>query len=195
MLRRYRLALALWICGVAMVFVAFISASIVRRGIPAYESSAGAYSTQWESLPLPIPLLILDSGLLFANSLALELARRRSQAFEGQSQVAVPDGLYSWIYTAITLSLAFLAGQAMVWRLLKAQGRTMSSGARSGFFYLLTGAHALHIIVGVLVLGWIVARGPSWTPARRHIATDLATWYFAAMTILWIVLLCFLLFV
>jgi len=192
MLRRYRLALGLWVCGVVMIFVAFISASIVRRGIPAYEAGAGAYSTQWESLPLPIPLLVLDTCILILGCLSLELARRRSGV--ASSQPLVRQGMSPWIYSATALGVAFLAGQAMVWRLLQAHGLVMSTSARVAFFYLLTGTHAIQIVIGVLVLIWIVARQTKWTAAGRYIAVDLATWYFSAMAALWIVLFCFLVF-
>src|SRR6185312_5374619 len=192
MLRRYRLALGLWVCGVVMIFVAFISASIVRRGIPAYQAGAGAYSTQWESLPLPIPLLVLDTCILILGCLSLELARRRSGV--ASSQPLVRQGMSPWIYSATALGVAFLAGQAMVWRLLQAHGLVMSTSARVAFFYLLTGTHAIQIVIGVLVLIWIVARQTKWTAAGRYIAVDLATWYFSAMAALWIVLFCFLVF-
>src|SRR5690348_5883928 len=150
MLRRYRLALALWLCGVVMVFVALISASIVRRGIPAYESGSGTYSTQWESLPLAIPLLVLNSCTLIVGCLSLELARRRSAA--ASSQQPVPQTLSWWIYSAIALGSAFLAGQAMVWRLLQVHGVILSTNARAAFFYLLSGTHAVQIAIGLLVL-------------------------------------------
>jgi len=99
-----------------------------------------------------------------------------------------------WIYSATALGVAFLAGQAMVWRLLQAHGLVMSTSARVAFFYLLTGTHAIQIVIGVLVLIWIVARQTKWTAAGRYIAVDLATWYFSAMAALWIVLFCFLVF-
>ena len=175
-----------------MLFVAFISASIVRRGIPAYEAGAGAYSTQWESLPLPIPLLVLDTCFLILGCLSLELARRRPAV--ASSQPRVRQSTSRWIYSATALGVAFLAGQAMVWRLLQAHGLVMSTSAPVAFFYLLTGAHAIQIVVGVLVLIWIVARQTKWTAEGRYLAVDLATWYFTAMAALWIVLFCFLVF-
>lgn len=175
-----------------MVFVAFISASIVRRGIPAYESGSGAYSTEWESLPLPILLLVLNSCILIFGCLSLQLARWRSAA--APSQQPVSQKLPWWIYTAMALSLAFLAGQTMVWRLLQVHGIVVSTNAGVAFFYLLSGAHAVQIAGGLLVLIWIVARQTSWTEMGRYIAIDLASWYFTAMTALWIVLFCFLVF-
>ena len=79
MLRRYRLALALWLSAVAMVLVAFSSAYIVREGIPTYETGTGAYSTHWESLNAPISLLLLNCLLLAGASLGMEVARRRER--------------------------------------------------------------------------------------------------------------------
>src|SRR3954470_740752 len=75
-LRRYRLALALWIASIVMLFVGFSSAYVVRRGIPTYETVTGAYSATWEPLPLPIGLLIINTLLLIAASGSIELARR-----------------------------------------------------------------------------------------------------------------------
>jgi cytochrome c oxidase subunit 3 len=175
-----------------MIFVAFISASIVRRGIPTYEGGAGAYSTEWELLPLPIPFLGLDSCILILGCLSLQRARRRSA--EASSQQLVPQSPSPWLYSAIALGLAFLAGQAMIWRLLQAHGLVMRTSARVAFFYLLTGTHAIQIVVGVLVLIWIVARQTNWTTMGRYVAIDLATRYFSAMAVLWIVLVCFLVF-
>src|SRR5581483_11392993 len=66
--------------------------------------------------------------------------------------------------------------------------------ARVAFFYLLTGAHAVQIVMGVLVLIWIIARQTRWTAMGQYIAVDLSTLYFAAMTVLWTFLFCFLVF-
>ena len=147
---------------------------------------------QWESLPLPIPILVLDSCILVAGCLSLELARRRTSAVSSPQNG--PQSLSSWIYSAIALGVAFLAGQAMVWQLLQAHGLVMSTNARVAFFYVLTGAHAVQIVIGLLALTWIVARQTTWTAMKRQIALDLATWYFSAMAALWIALFCFLVF-
>jgi len=75
---------------------------------------------------------------------------------------------------------------------MAASGQLLSTGARSAFFYVLTGTHALHVLVGVLaVLVIAVFRAPA-PPGR--LAVDLAAWYLHSMTLLWIYLVCFLLF-
>ena len=48
-----------------MLFAAFTSAMVVRRGL----------SDDWVSMPKP-PILLVNTAILLASSLALELARR-----------------------------------------------------------------------------------------------------------------------
>jgi heme/copper-type cytochrome/quinol oxidase subunit 3 len=49
--------------------------------------------------------------------------------------------------------------------------------------------------VGIALLAWIVQRQRRWLPARRFLAVDLTAWYLHAMTVLWIYLFAFLMFV
>ena len=190
MLRRYRLALALWLCSVTMVFVAFTSAYIVRRGVPTYDTDTGVYSTHWETLHAPGLLLLINSVLLVGAALAIEIARRRSGASEGDQNLR--RSTFASSLASLILVLGFLAGQAMAWNVLRRNGETMASGARPAFFYLLTAAHGLNVALGLFALVWIALRGMGWSPAKRHVATDLTAWYVHAMAVLWIYLLCFL---
>jgi heme/copper-type cytochrome/quinol oxidase subunit 3 len=194
MLRRYRLALGLWLCAVAMVFVAFISAYVVRGGVPNYELATGTYSTQWEPPFLPVSLLILNSCVLLAASGALELARRKAcRAI--QTEVATGPSLPIWVLAAALLSAAFVAGQARAWQILRGSGHTIASGARAAFFYVTSGAHGIQIVALVLLLFWIVGRQTRWQATRKFIAVDLSAWYLHAMNALWILLFCVLLWV
>ena len=79
LLRRYRLGLALFVAAVAMLFVGFSSAYVVRRDIPTYDAGTGAYSTAWEPLRLPVTLLLINTCLLIGASGALEAVRRRAR--------------------------------------------------------------------------------------------------------------------
>ena len=193
MLRRYRLALALWLCAVGMVFVAFTSAYVVRRGVPTYETETGAYSTHWEALHAPIPLLLVNSLLLFGAALGMEIARRRASTAAYATNDKLTPSNSIWMGASLLLIFGFLSGQQRVWSFLHANGESMAAGARPAFFFLLTGAHALNVGFGLLVLIWIALRSTRWNAVKRYIAIDLTAWYLHAMTILWIYLLCFLL--
>jgi cytochrome c oxidase subunit III len=186
-LRRYRLALALWVASIAMLFVGFSSAYIVRRGIPTYETATGAYSAMWEPLRLPLRLLIVNTLILIAASVAIDMARRGSRA-DSDSDIQNPPINPSWMWIRLTLllGLGFLAGQGFVWIALRSDGHLMTSGARSAFFYVLTGTHALHSIMGMLAVAWIAIRYPQWSKDKRYLAVDLTAWYLHSMTALWL---------
>ena len=184
-LRRYRLALALWIASIVMLFVGFSSAYVVRRGIPTYETTTGAYSAMWEPLRLPIRLLISNTVLLIAASGSIELARRSSRAVHEKTKVVLRSHLH-WINVTLLLTAGFVVGQGFAWLALRADGRFMTTGPRSAFFYVLTGTHALHCILGVLAVGWIVIRCPQWSAHKRGMAVDLTAWYLHSVTVLWL---------
>ena len=192
-IRRYRLGLALYLLSLIMLFVGFSSAYIVRRAIPTYEVGSNAYSANWEALKLPVPLLLLNTLLLIAASIVLDSARRsaRDRALEGKRNRSEPF----LIILALLLNMGFVAGQGIAWHMLRSQGQFLISGARTAFFYVLTGTHAIHAILGILALALIVFCQKNWSPARRFLAMDLAAWYLHAMTLLWIYLFCFLAFV
>ena len=65
---------AIWVVlfGVTMMFAAFSSALIVRKGS----------SQDWQSFVLP-PILYLNTLILIASSFTLEVARKRVAAFMG----------------------------------------------------------------------------------------------------------------
>ena len=73
-------------------------------------------------------------------------------------------------------------------------GQLLGSGARTAFFYVLSGTHALHALIGVLAIGVLGVINPQASAVRRFVAVDLTAWYLHSMTLLWIYLLCFLLF-
>jgi len=184
-LRRYRLALALWIASIVMLFVGFSSAYVVRRGIPTYETVTGAYSATWEPLPLPIGLLIINTLLLIAASGSIELARRSTAVVHDRIKLAVRSDLL-WINVTLLMAAGFLVGQAFAWLALRANGSFMTSGARSAFFYVLTGTHALHCILGVLAVRLIAIRCRQWPAYKRGMTVDLTAWYLHSMTVLWL---------
>src|SRR5215472_12043142 len=130
LLRRYRLGLGLCVCAIVMLFVGLTSAYVVRRGIPAYYSASGAYSTAWEPLHLPLALLVVNTLLLVAASLTIEVARRASLA---ASCAAVPKrksrSAQVWSLSSLLLLAGFIAGQTVAWQQLRASGELLTSGA------------------------------------------------------------------
>src|SRR5215475_14351274 len=181
-LRRARLGLFVGLVGIVMVFISFTSAYIVRQGLPTLEPNTNTLVRDWFSIRLP-GLLFLNTLVLLISSGSMELARR--QALRGV-QLNRDSGAF-WLGATVLLGLGFLIGQWTVWRRLEADGFYISSNPSSSFVYLLTGAHAVHVLGGVL--GLLVACGAVFLrrPAEsRVVVVDIAAWYWHFMAVLWV---------
>src|SRR3989441_13115682 len=121
-----------------MLFAAFTSAMVVRRGV----------SSDWVSTPLP-RILYLNTLILLASSLTLELSRRSLRAGRG-------DRFSGGLYATLGLGLAFVAGQLTAWRELATRGVYLVSNPSSSFFYLLTATHGVHLLGGMAALFYLV---------------------------------------
>ncbi len=96
-----------------------------------------------------------------------------------------------WLLMTLVLGLAFLFGQWTAWKQLAANGFYVATTPSSSFVYLLTGAHAVHLLVGVLAL--FVAGIASLlrrSLKRRSIVVDVTAWYWHFMALLWIYIFC-----
>ena len=194
-LRRYRLGLALFLASLGMLFVGLGSAYVVRRGIPTYDAAIGAYSLSWEPLQLPIKLLLTNTLLLIGATFAAEFARKQARRPSHADATGKDlNRISGWISLSAALAVGFIAGQVLAWQRLHAGGHSLSFGARTAFFYVITGAHAFHGILGILLLAWVAFRAQCWSAVLRCIATDLAVWYLHSVAVLWICLFCFLVF-
>src|SRR5580704_15803645 len=132
--------------AVTMMFAAFSSALIVRKGS----------SLDWQGFTLP-SILYLNSLLLIASSVTLEIARRRVATFMGglKSQAESPA---RWLYVTLFLGLLFVAGQYVAWLQLRDEGFYLATNPSSSFFYLLTATHALHVLGGLGALIYVIRK-------------------------------------
>lgn len=153
--------------AIAMFFVALASALIVRKGLA---------STVWQPFDLP-RILWFNTVLLIASSATLAYSRRRflAQQFE--------EFRHWWGVTMI-LGVFFLVGQMIAWWRLASSGVFVSSSPNSGFFYVFTVAHGLHLlggVAGLLAVQW-------WPPGPmlRKTTTEVVALYWHCMTALWV---------
>jgi cytochrome c oxidase subunit III len=196
-LRRARLGLAVALTPIGMLFVAFTSAYIVRQGLPTFDPSTNTVVHDWIPVRLPTLLFLVNTCVLLLSSVTIEYARRqlaRQVALEPvQSIPGVSLGRerkFPWLALTIVLGLCFLAGQWLAWSDLAARGFYVATGPSSSFVYLLTGAHAVHLLGGILAL---LAAGVSVVLNRplasRRIVVDVTAWYWHFMALLWIYIL------
>jgi cytochrome c oxidase subunit III len=177
-----------------MLFVAFTSAYMVREGLPQWNASVNAYVADWVPVSVPVALLTVNTLILLLSSLSMEMARRQSIRRLALAPVVSMPGIASdehrevpWLSITVIMGLGFLVGQYLAWRELAARGFYVASSPSSSFVYLLTGAHAVHLLGGVLAL--LYAASSQWLrkPLEvRRIVVDVAGWYWHFMAVLWL---------
>ena len=197
-LRRARLGLLVALTPVLMLFVSFTSAYVVRQGLPTLDPRTNQLVHDWIPVKLPA-LLWVNTLVLLLSSVGMELARRQTKSAaaavttEQAGPVAVSAAKMPWLTMTIALGLLFLLGQWMAWKQLATSGFYVATTPSSSFVYLLTGAHAVHLMGGVvalLVAGlFVLLRRPVTT---RSIVVDVAGWYWHFMAALWVYILCLL---
>ena len=139
-------------------------------------------SEDWIHTQLP-GVIWFSTTVLLASSVALEFARRELKA----GRRAGFNRL--WILGS-ALGVLFLIGQYMTWRQLIAQGIYLATNPSSSFFYVLTAAHAVHLIGGVCALLYVSVQALRLRlgPGKRT-AVDVTAMYWHFLDGLWIYLL------
>ena len=168
--RRYYTGIALGIVSVLMFFMALASAYLVRRG-----------SADW--VPVRVPMLMwFNTAMLLLSSGTIEMARKRLGLLDAVGFTRL------WGLTTI-LGVVFLIGQVVAWRQLVGEGIYLASNPASSFFYIFTGAHALHLIGGVGALLYVAWRNFERVQLTRVVAAEVASYYWHFMDALWLFLL------
>jgi cytochrome c oxidase subunit 3 len=92
-----------------------------------------------------------------------------------------------WLGITVFLGFCFLAGQVLVWNNLRHQGVFLASNPSRTLFYILTGTHAVHLIVGLAVLLYAVAgRLLAARFESQRIAVEVTGWYWHYLAFLWL---------
>jgi cytochrome c oxidase subunit 3 len=168
--RTYMTGLTMGIAAILMFFMALVSAFIVRQGL----------STDWRAFPLP-PILWFNTAILLLSSFTIETSRRKLARDDQQ-------GFRHWWFATTGLGLVFVAGQLIAWRQLVHAGVYLATNPSSSFFYVLTAAHGIHLLGGIIAL--VAIAYWNWDRARvaRSTATQMAAVYWHFLDGLWIFL-------
>lgn len=168
-LRAYYLGLSLGLVSILMFFMALTSAYLVRKG-----------KGDWQPLPVP-QILWATTAILITSSLTVEQARQRLAA-------GAQQGFRLWWGLTLLLGLGFLGGQLLAWQQLRAAGVFLATNPSSSFFYLLSGAHGVHVMGGVLALLVVYVRR-QYRRVTQVAAAEMAAIYWHFMDLLWVFLL------
>src|SRR6476660_772434 len=166
-----KIGLGVFLAVVGSLFALLISAYSMRNTM-----------VDWRELPLP-RLLWFNTGVLVISSMALQwalIAARRDDI----------DGLIVGLLIGGASAMTFLAGQLLVWQQLNVAGYFVASNPANSFFYLITAAHGLHLMGGLVALGRTTAkvwRGAEMAEVR--LSVELCTIYWHFLLLVWLVLL------
>lgn len=169
--RAYFTVIQLGIAGITMFFMALTSSFLVRKGL----------GNDWVAFSFP-RILWVNTLILVASSFTIQAARR----YLHEDQRAA---FKRWWALTTGLGILFLGGQLIAWRQLARQGVFLVTNPSSSFFYVLTAAHGLHLVGGVLALLYVSQR--NWQRSRMSLGTaaDVASIYWHFMDGLWVFLL------
>ncbi len=192
-LQRYRLGLFFALGGDLMFFIAIVSAFFVQKHaghIDAYNH----WTNPW--VPIQIPAILwVNTFLLVLSSITLEVARRgifhEPDVMEEWLGLGKPTRkrVLPWLSVSIVLGGLFLWGQYSAWKQLAMQHIFYAGNPSSRFFYLITGIHGIHLLLGLaLLVTAVIGMSTIRLIESRQILVDCATWYWHSMGALWLFL-------
>jgi cytochrome c oxidase subunit 3 len=151
----------------------------------AYIVIATNGAAEWHPFSLPIQVWI-STVILLASSGTYHVAWKKLDAMDRESAKR-------WFIATTVLGAAFISSQLLAWFELRSQGLYMSGNPYAGFFYILTGVHAVHVLGGITALSSVLLQ--VWYPTRnenkilkRRTVAQVVGWYWHFMDGVWIVL-------
>ena len=162
---------------VIMTFGALIGAYVVLSTNKALE---------WRPFDLPVQVWI-STLLILASSVTYHFAKRNVKNTRYKNA-------RSWFIATTLLGAGFISSQILVWMKLYNLGLYASGNPYAGFFYILTGAHVVHVIGGIAALGYVILRVWNLRPdaalrLKKEAEVSSIGLYWHTMDALWLVLL------
>jgi cytochrome c oxidase subunit 3 len=178
----YGVGLLATLAFVTVTFAALVLVFLLRSRVPM----------NWTHILLP-PLLWFDTAILLASSIVYEIGHKKLRLNDQR-------GFFIWTRYSMILGVLFLVGQLAAWWQILASGQLVRSNPHSSFFFLFSGMHGAHILVGLAGLSVLLYRthepasGPRWQMNTRVLANAVAIfWHY--LDVLWLVLFALLLLV
>ncbi len=156
-----------------VLFGAFIGAYVFIR------VASGWYA--WEPVPDNVIPGLMNTYILLTSSftvvLALVAAEKRSRA-----------GLVASLSATLLLGLGFIANKAVEWNHLLHEGLWLSTSVRTSTYYLTTGLHGAHVLVGLLIVGYMTVRAWNGAYLDDDAPVELFGLYWHFVDIVWLFL-------
>lgn len=169
-----RLAMILFIASEIMFFAAFFAFYFyVRAGAAQWPPEGTPHVFHSLALPAVQTLILVTSSFTYtwAENALLRDNRR---------------ALVAGLAVTLVLGLIFLGGQAYEWSSMELSIR---SGLMGTAFFMLTGFHGLHVLVGAIFIAVNLVRATRGHFTRHsHFALQGAGWYWHFVDIIWLIL-------
>jgi cytochrome c oxidase subunit 3 len=173
---KWKFLVWLFIISIVMLFASQTSAYLVKRA-----------EGDWTEFQVPT-IFWYSTAILLMSSFTMHFSVISARK-NNQNKLKLLVGI------TFLLGIMFLVMQYLGWQDLQQQGVYMKGNPSGSFFYVFTGLHGLHILLGlgILIGTLIMAFKNKITPQNTLLAEVCATsWHF--LDILWIYLFVFLLY-
>ena len=203
--RSFRLGMSWFIFSELMFFIGLFGALFYIRilvvpWLGGASNNAMTHAVLWPSFIADWPMLLTPGGtktsamswfglplintlVLLTSSLTLYVAHR---ALLKQRR----NGLGLWLGCTVLLGITFLILQIREYsHAYHELGLKLDSGIYGNTFFLLTGFHGAHVILGtlLLVIMWFRVQRGDFTSAQ-HFGFQAATWYWHFVDLVWLAL-------
>ncbi|MFW3616456.1 cytochrome c oxidase subunit 3 [Billgrantia antri] len=208
--RSFRWGMGWFIFSEVMFFAAFFGALFYVRtfALPwlGGEGAKGATALLWPEFTAHWPLLnppdssvagpaqvfspwqlpLVNTLILVSSSITLTVAHEALK--EGHRQVC-----RNWLAGTVLLGLCFITIQAVEYYEAYAHyGITLQAGIYGATFFILTGFHGLHVIIGTIILFVMLVRiMRRHFTAEEHFGFEASSWYWHFVDVVWVGLFIF----
>lgn len=162
----------IFLCSESFIFLAFFAGyAVLKLTAPQW------YPDDFTELNVRMPLI--NTVVLVSSSGVAYLAERYLHVRKLWGFRAI------WLLT-MAMGSYFVYGQVLEWSELNF---SLSSGVFGGLFYLLTGFHGLHVIIGVLLMALMLTRSfipGNYDKGDMGVASVSLFWHF--VDVIWIIL-------
>jgi cytochrome c oxidase subunit 3 len=172
--------------GLLAIKVVLVSITALFIAIAVVFFARSRSRLHWDPVVAP-SFLWLSTAVMLTSSWTLENARRSFRRFR-------VDSYARWLLVTFSLGLAFIISQLLALRQLLGQGIYLRHNPHSSLFYVVTGAHALHLSGGMIALFYLLIRGSVAMQdvrielSRQQTLMRVSTLYWHFLDALWILL-------
>jgi len=176
-----RTGVALFIVSEVFFFLAFFWAFFWGALVPP-ETMASAWPPEGVHAVPVFGIPLLNTLLLLLSGTTLTWAHHAVR--EGDNQVA-----FQALLITVALGSVFLGFQVYEYIEVMHQGLTLQAGVYGSTFFMATGFHGFHVLVGTIFLIVCTVRAYQMAmTADKHVGFEAAAWYWHFVDVVWLFL-------